>query len=208
MPLDLPQAQAINYLSRKPVSVFNYPHSKEMFPNGQPSPGTALYHSHPAISSTSRAQHLLPLLRELHRAVRSWPPPDWTIQVSSSQDVCSRPVISFVALFQMLSSILTCFLYCGAQNSMQQSRRDCTNAKCSGRITCFEQKRRKQSWETDFIRGNCARCQKESFLRSHGTIHVPYWRNHCTDKGGRHENKDLTENRCFLVCSYFPYELR
>ena len=64
---------SINHRSRKPVPVFDHPHSTEIFPNAQTDPPQAQLFTIPILPSVwrRRTQHLplLPLLRKLQRAI-------------------------------------------------------------------------------------------------------------------------------------------
>lgn len=105
-------------------------HNSDVFPGAQPDPPpAALCHSLSAISSQqqSLAPMLLPLLRELQGALRSSQHP----RLQAGQHECIQPLLvgcAFLSCYNPcsllwgLSSTLTSFFCCGAQNCTQNSR--------------------------------------------------------------------------------------
>jgi len=109
-------------------------------------PGTALGCSHTCCPWLPGAEHstslCFPCSGSAEQTGHFQPPILQTRQPNapslSSQHVPPSPVTSFVALVWMLSSTLTSFLYCGAQNCTKYSRWGRTNTKYSRRIASFD----------------------------------------------------------------------
>lgn len=125
----------INHVTRKLVPAFDHPHSKEIFPNILSAHSLVQFCAIPTCpivvyqgEETATSFSISPpqgVAKSNEVTSQLTFPPAWTTHVSSlspHRTCLPALLLAFLSSFQTLTIILTCFLYCEAQNCTQYSR--------------------------------------------------------------------------------------